>query len=247
MTDSKQEWCSQKWCYVDPCECGLEVPPKISSVQKVAFQGRPLYYSYATCGGVDSWTAKNHAEACVNQASEKACSGLSKCAWDGEKCLGKALALKDTCKKPLDPYKHGFSDCRCIGFAGVSGELSVLDGSVSMPADLGSSCDAWDKDMHPDCKRSGSRPEWCDQKWCYIDPCSCNLPDETPPALSLYIPGASFQNKPLYYSYATCNPGSQDKFVKARNHPQACVSQESSSACEALAKCAWTGGRCLGK
>ena len=55
------------WCYVDPCECQLEVPPKTSSyLPKARGNGKPIYFSYAACGADDEYTAGNE-EACVNQ------------------------------------------------------------------------------------------------------------------------------------------------------------------------------------
>eukprot|EP00435_Cladocopium_sp_Y103_P033991 s557_g8.t1 len=81
-------WCKQAWCYVDPCECSLVVPPKTSSyLPKGVGNGKPIYFSYAACGADDEYTAGNE-EACVNQV-ETNCTKLDKCAWDGKQCLGK--------------------------------------------------------------------------------------------------------------------------------------------------------------
>jgi len=89
---SPPSWCSQEWCYVDPCSCHLETPPKTSSyLPDSNYQGKPIYYSYSTCGATDSWTATNNKEACVNQKTKGDCGKLDKCAWDGKRCLGKEL------------------------------------------------------------------------------------------------------------------------------------------------------------
>jgi len=89
--DKPPAWCSQAWCYVDPCSCKMTTPPKTSSYLPDAnFQGKPVYYSYQTCGGVDSFTA-DVKDACVNQKSSGECSKLKKCAWNGDECLGKEL------------------------------------------------------------------------------------------------------------------------------------------------------------
>jgi hypothetical protein len=89
----KPSWCSQSWCYVDPCSCDVGTTPKLTkAMEGASFQGKPLYYSYATCGGSDSWTSKNHKTACVNQKSKKSCAASKKCAWTGSKCVGKELA-----------------------------------------------------------------------------------------------------------------------------------------------------------
>jgi len=110
-------WCKEPWCYVDPCECGLEVPPKTStyldrdtgsdplldffsdddsrSRGRALYQGRPIYYSYASCGGTDHFTKSRGKEACPNIDNEKDCKDHPKgwCAWDSTRnlCLGKEL------------------------------------------------------------------------------------------------------------------------------------------------------------
>merc|ERR1719158_1653848 len=85
-------WCAQSWCYVDPCNCNIPVPPKVSAyMPKGTYQAKPIYYSYATCGGKDEWTATQHESACVNQKTAGDCGKLDKCAWSGSRCLGKEV------------------------------------------------------------------------------------------------------------------------------------------------------------
>eukprot|EP00928_Gymnodinium_smaydae_P046983 TRINITY_DN31328_c0_g1_i1.p1 TRINITY_DN31328_c0_g1~~TRINITY_DN31328_c0_g1_i1.p1 ORF type:complete len:381 (+),score=86.02 TRINITY_DN31328_c0_g1_i1:74-1216(+) len=98
-TDEEPEWCSQSWCYVDPCTCDTEAVLSGSSgyLPGATFQGRPLYYSYATCGSVDAWTGAENDEACVLKTSEDDCSSVSSCKWlgnatKGTPCVGKELA-----------------------------------------------------------------------------------------------------------------------------------------------------------
>eukprot|EP00931_Biecheleriopsis_adriatica_P028389 TRINITY_DN16929_c0_g1_i1.p1 TRINITY_DN16929_c0_g1~~TRINITY_DN16929_c0_g1_i1.p1 ORF type:complete len:332 (+),score=59.32 TRINITY_DN16929_c0_g1_i1:84-1079(+) len=94
---SPPSWCSQAWCYVDPCKCKLATPPKTSGyLPDSNFQGKPVFFSYATCGGSDSYTASELQEACVNQKTSEDCGKLEKCAWNGKGCLGKALV--DVCQ-----------------------------------------------------------------------------------------------------------------------------------------------------
>jgi len=89
--NSTPSYCSQKWCYVDPCKCKSATPPKTSSyLPNEKSQGKPVYFSYTTCGGSDSWTSGNK-EACVNQKTNDDCGKLEKCAWTGKECLGKEL------------------------------------------------------------------------------------------------------------------------------------------------------------
>jgi hypothetical protein len=283
-------WCAQKWCYVDPCQCDIATLPKTSPyLPGSTFQDRPIYYSYATCGGTDTYTATRK-EACVNLESEEDCidlkteAGLTKCAWHEGKCMGKELV--GVCEKKLDDVKYGTGKCRCVGIDSLLGNVVVNTGDwkagsfldygpggdqspssssfmdhgpgghfaaaaksfpnkvTRYPADTGATCQAWDNGRHPDCdsKNVTERPEWCEQKWCYVDPCSCDI--DISPKRSFYIPGALFQGIPIYYSYSTC--GSVDTWT-AKHHKTACVNQNSKEDCGKLDKCSWTGTKCLGK
>jgi len=146
-----------------------------------------------------------------------------------------------TQKKP----EVGSPKCRCIGFAGVSGttEITFKDGATGeYPADIGTSCSAWDNNRHPECK-GDKAPSWCKANWCYIDPCECELPGDVVPKISAYLPDATFTGKNLYYSYETC--GSADTWTE-KNHEDACVNQDTEGDCSKLSRCSWTGDRCLG-
>jgi len=197
-----EKWCAQSWCYVDPCNCNIDVLPKISTYDAEAtYQGKPLFWSYATCGGKDMFTKKIP--------------------------------------------EVGRPKCRCIGFAGVAGttDLTFRDGKeAEYPADMGTSCSAWDDFRHPECKGE-HMPSWCKASWCYVDPCECDLPGELVPKISAYLPEATFTGKNLYYSYETC--GSADTWTE-NNHHDACVNQHEEGDCGKLPRCAWTGSRCLG-
>jgi len=55
-------WCKEKWCYVDPRKCDIDVmpkmaPPETSYQPEARYQNLPLYYSYSTCGSKDTWAA----------------------------------------------------------------------------------------------------------------------------------------------------------------------------------------------
>ncbi|CAE7552577.1 mask [Symbiodinium natans] len=53
--------------------------------------GKPVYFSYATCGASDSFTATSN-ETCAFQKSVSNCTLLfEKCAWNGTACLGKEI------------------------------------------------------------------------------------------------------------------------------------------------------------
>lgn len=204
------EWCGLKWCYVDSCNCGIPVLPKVTDyLADARYRGKPIFYSYATCGAEDKW-AKTIPEV-------------------------------------------GSAGCRCVGFDDVAGDVDVriqvenTESLIKYPAEVGGSCKAWDKNRHPLCKSGDKSLPFCEQRWCYVDPCSCKLSE--PPKVTMYLPDATFTGKSLYYSYATCR--GEDLFTEVYN-TEACVNQYSQGECEALLrgdgaiKCAWTGSKCLG-
>lgn len=92
-------WCQKKWCWVDPCSCGLTPIPKRSSYFPNARKnGRPVYYSYTTCGDADEFTEDYHRAACPNQDTEAKCTALKNdddstaCHWNSAgACIGKEL------------------------------------------------------------------------------------------------------------------------------------------------------------
>ena len=71
----------------------------------------------------------------------------------------------------------------------------------SYPADYGTNtCEVHDAGRDPYCSKPDP-PEWCAERWCYIDEATCSYPV----LLSSYFAGAG-----LKYSYRTC--GSQNSF-----------------------------------
>jgi len=225
------KWCADAWCYVDPCKCDIEVMPKVSSyLPDAQYQGKSVYYSYASCGSTDQWTSENADKACVNQKDAASCKGLSRCAWSDEhkKCGGKELM--GVCNKPIQDFKWGQPECRCIGIDGQGGTTKMKLGEGKFkdyPADTGATCEAWDKTNHPDCAGPNA-PEWCIHRWCFVDPCSCELDQgdgsSSPPKSSYYLPEATFQGKPLFYSYNTC--GGQDVYADEEKIKKAAQKQD---------------------
>lgn len=96
------------------------------------------------------------------------------------------------------------SDWRYCLQATISGE------TVAYPPTFGLSCQKHFEPGNEDCFDQatntelavGVRADWCDNQWCYIDPCDCNVEQ----ALSLYFEGEAYA-----YSYDTC--GSEDAFA----------------------------------
>lgn len=197
-------WCGEAYCYVDPCNCDLDVPPKESAYfPKSHFQGKGLFYSYKTCGGSDSWTTSSKEEQEEDLAVVR------------KKCSASISA------------KWGDENCGCVGIDGRSGYANqTIDGmEYSYPADLGSTCAAWDEHVHPECT-GHSQPSWCKAKWCYVDPCKCqNIMRRAPEGQTK---GMSFQGRGLYYSYTACGPHPES------SHDERPGNAEIASMCEAV-------------
>jgi hypothetical protein len=173
-----EDWCYQKWCYVDPCKCKLSVLPKPSVyIAGAKFQGKAVHYSYATCDAKDSYTA--------------------------EDAKTTATAIEGVCAAQVAAADWGSEGCRCIGIGPQQGatKVSIKGKLVDFPADTGATCNKWEQNNHPDCTGSNP-PDFCKESWCYVDPCTCK--SATPPKPSYYLPTANFQGKPIFYSYATC-------------------------------------------
>jgi len=136
----------------------------------------------------------------------------------------------------------GSSGCRCVGVNNMPGSLKfdIEKEHVLYPAEAGGSCDAWDLDNHPQCAVTGTKPEWCNRRWCFVDPCSCSV--SQPPKVSTYVNG-TMQGKSIYYSYETC--GNQDMFTAT--YAKAACLEKTKDACNKNAKCLWSGHSCLGK
>jgi hypothetical protein len=102
---------------------------------------------------------------------------------------------------------NGAEGCRCIGLTAVSWRASytnessgspVLTATVESsdymyPVDYGfGSCEQWDLSLEPSCAdadgtRLPAAPSWCERRWCWVDPASC---DQRDVAETAYFPGA---------------------------------------------------------
>jgi hypothetical protein len=114
--------------------------------------------------------------------------------------------------------QHGSSGCRCLnstawrpnfatqGNASLVVNLTQQGGGTTSSYDypfgygLGS-CKRWDVAMEPYCSFANgtalpAAPSWCQERWCWVDPVSC---DQADVAASAYFP-----NSGAYFSYSTC-------------------------------------------
>lgn len=193
-------WCSVSWCYVDPCKCNLAEPPSKTSFEYL-WQGKPLYWSASTCEVQNTSSASKSKKACVNQETQYSCLASDGCDWIGDRCLGREIAQECMRDSEIPDAVYGLRTCRCIG-VGKHGWVNLNFGNetVQYPASVGENCSAWDEDLYPDCKTKNAS-DWCHQKWCYVDPCDCILPDSNPKETTN---GFMFQGNLVYWSYSTC-------------------------------------------
>lgn len=226
------EWCRQSWCYVDPCNCHLDVLPKMTNAG-IEYQGSPAYWSYNTCGGMDFYSQEMNKDACIMQKTESACSKNPDCAWNGELCGGKEAV--STCKNAAkkDESKYGQEDCRCIGIGGRHPGKAFMyineQDLARYDPNVGSRCEAWEMDAHPQCLKDGEKPGWCSLKWCFVDPCKCKT--KVPPkAVSGPNQGMMFQGKLAHWSAETC--GNEDTWSSSNSSAMGVVDDATAELCK---------------
>jgi len=218
--------------------------------------GLKIFKSYWTCGSDDTYTAENYPTACVNQETQEACNKLSyKCIWTlGKGCIGEELSGV-ACGEQIQHNQDtlGQDECPCVGITDLPGNVTAFVNltadkpiTAEYPASIGSTCKAWDDGVHPACTGSGEKPVWCASRWCFVDACTCRL--SVPPKTVMYFPGGTIMDRPIYYSYATCDVSFASKsnasadtytYSGARNKT-ACVTQATEADCSKLGdKCTW--------
>jgi hypothetical protein len=178
------DWCSSKWCYVDPCNCKgtAELPKPSVYLRDAEYKGHKIYYSYTTCGSKDSYSAKDSDE-------------------------DRKEAIEKSCSDDADEELWGKKDCQCAGFTPEDGVVQVLNGKTVLEyqADYGANCAAWDSNNDPACMEDGA-PSYCKEKWCYVSS-DCK---EGGVKTSKLMPDATVDGKTVQYSYSTC--GGVDKY-----------------------------------
>jgi hypothetical protein len=144
-------------------------------------------------------------------------------------------------QNPVGGSTYGENKCPCVGIAHIQGYFATQQEyhMVQYPLEMGATCAAWEDGLHPKCK-AAVPPAWCKQKWCYVDPCNCDL-DVVPKKTTL---GLKFQGQAAFWSYRTC--GGTD-FFTADVGPKSCTAQKDHGACIANPDCGWDGKQCIGK
>eukprot|EP00928_Gymnodinium_smaydae_P059828 TRINITY_DN4328_c0_g2_i2.p1 TRINITY_DN4328_c0_g2~~TRINITY_DN4328_c0_g2_i2.p1 ORF type:complete len:2095 (-),score=209.23 TRINITY_DN4328_c0_g2_i2:68-6352(-) len=158
---------------------------------------------------------------------------------------GKAMPVPSVLggnQPPAAVGELGHHLCPCID-AGLSGVATVGGKEVFFALHMGAKCAAWDDGKAPGCEDEMQTPGLgkgrCAKRWCYVDPCNCDI--DTPP-LSVgeagYFKGATYKDKPLFYSEETCLP--HDSAPK----PSRCMDAYDEASCAGVLGCTWHGHRC---
>lgn len=208
-------FCPRSWCFVDPCDCDLEIwPSKASRFAPVTFHKKPLYFSYETCSSVDV----------------------------PEESMPEPI-YEEMCEQKVEGH-YGNPNCTCIGFDNLVSVTSVFKKGLPMtfPPNTGSSCQAWDEIYDEEhCKRNENPPEYCSQPYCFVDPCSCSLPSQP----SAWFWGTKWKGHTVYYSYDTCGGvdyWSEPRNDHTKIH---CDSYSYRWWCQYHEECGWNGTHCM--
>ena len=222
------DWCLSAWCWVDPAACDVASDP--SSYFHIDDVDATLYYSYDTCGDVNTFAdSEEDAQACNEEHSEVVashCGGAvqadARCPcvdWSDdlqsraqfESADGSALVV------PLD----------AVGDDGVTEDYSYALGYGS------AACAAHDATHAPYCADAAGAPldpapDWCASNWCWVDPQNCILADaagNAVPAVASSYFHMDGQAASRYYSYETCQH--ENTFSDTDLDPQACNDEHS--------------------
>jgi hypothetical protein len=259
----------EPWCFVDAYNCRhsllKSIPKRSLMFPQAKFQGKKIFYSYATCGGTDDFTeGKGNEGACTNAKTAEECGSdkfKDNCDVVEETfheskivCAAKELAQKDASFfQPDHGLAGGVARCRCIGFSKgqnfrtMIAKTGATDTEFTVTGETGSSCDAWDDKQHPFCTDPTKapdqvKPDWCGAKWCYVDPCDCKGLPRGPFVTTYFREGGNYQGKSLYYSYFTCGQNEVNSYTSTKYTPRACNVQTNEADCtsdKTLNRCIW--------
>lgn len=181
-------YCSNRWCYVDMCNCNQPDVANISNFNVNEKHYLKLGFSVRTCSEMTLTDSSDEylKKRCSPQSS-KECMEDAACKYVSSSCSPATAAERLRsfgCK--------GTAGCPCINpselncVASESGTVT-FNGAPTMaclvPSNFAAACSAWDAtpgmQFYSNC--SSSNPaEWCSTAWCYVDRCNCDEPDSAP-------------------------------------------------------------------
>mmetsp|Transcript_11479 Transcript_11479/g.25728 ORF Transcript_11479/g.25728 Transcript_11479/m.25728 type:complete len:818 (-) Transcript_11479:238-2691(-) len=93
----QEEWCSRSFCYVDPDECDL--------LHRPSLYYRHRYYSYATCGFMDYWTASKRVESLRGDTLRVAYNSNTG-GWKGATNVDGSFAINNMWRGPIVEFMN---------------------------------------------------------------------------------------------------------------------------------------------
>eukprot|EP00930_Biecheleria_cincta_P003721 TRINITY_DN104648_c0_g1_i1.p1 TRINITY_DN104648_c0_g1~~TRINITY_DN104648_c0_g1_i1.p1 ORF type:complete len:497 (-),score=58.03 TRINITY_DN104648_c0_g1_i1:154-1644(-) len=113
------------------------------------------------------------------------------------------------------------AQCTCLknGLARDGNGMVTADGFNGTPklgGTYGDSCGQQTETFHQSCVNSSGHPlanaaSWCASPWCWVDPCTCKLPD---------VARSSYFTANIYYSYSNC--GGSDTYTTSQQSVASC-------------------------
>jgi len=201
---TRASWCDDAWCYVDGCACNL-----------TDVQGGPLSY-FDNSDGTEIYTAYSYM-ACQGVGSTYDGGTYDKEALCNEKC--KCISLPNTIPRAACDSPHA-----------VNGMCFVAAGKnyAKYPGDFGASCKKHHETGTAACYNLttgeelpvGTRASWCDDLWCYVDGCTCDLTDVQGGPLT-YFHKSDGTEVFAAYSYMACQDA-ESTYDGGTNHKEAC-------------------------
>eukprot|EP00440_Ansanella_granifera_P008496 gb/GFBE01009203.1/.p1 GENE.gb/GFBE01009203.1/~~gb/GFBE01009203.1/.p1 ORF type:complete len:484 (+),score=88.79 gb/GFBE01009203.1/:1-1452(+) len=224
-------WCTKPWSYVNPCTCTAS-----DMARSTYFYPKLLFYSTSACGAADLFTS---AEMKSNDTADAGCPSPPPPA-----------AMQNPPRFPRS--KPVSQQCQCIDVTTVAPEvdcdkpyaqggkcINVTKINALYPKNYGSTCGVQLEPTDSNCFDVSTGNPWaapcrygfekscrklyCDQPWCYVDPCSCSDVQADDITKTTYF------DAELYYSFANC--AGSDSFTSTPVTPDrsSCTSTTASS------------------
>jgi hypothetical protein len=119
LETGQADWCTQPWCYVDPCACDQ------ADITKSDYFPTTLHFSYATCGG------KNTYSEFMNALDAVGTSSCTEVAADCKAVCPEAYAAADACKD--EKHQAATMDCLKTQGAVCTSYFNEIGGSIGVP------------------------------------------------------------------------------------------------------------------
>lgn len=155
------------------------------------YEGRPVGSPHCVYGLVDTYSSGF----CASLTYSRCIEMFGSCKWifsDGFGMCEQKKKAERIRSWSCDRLIGGGSSCRCKGILNVT--VPETNGAIhystpqtefDLPSEYGSYCKAWDipeslngQIFLTACAESNRAfNPWCSEEWCFVDPCSCDMPD----------------------------------------------------------------------